>query len=190
MGCLDRDDGHGVGRYGVKAQNSLPWGSARTVQEISPSQAQHGGTRVDQVPDVVGGDVPVAPVLRHALVGHRHALQDQPAQPGATDPAGIAVRPCPTVPSSAAAHQAASSSSSPSTHSATAAPGRRPPAVTGIREQAQLVALGVAQHHPAAVVVEDRGPQGDQVGGVAAVQVEVDPVLRRLGLGHPVDPQC
>src|SRR4029450_3208086 len=54
-----------------------------------------------------------------------------------------------------------------------------------------LVPLGVAQDLPAALVVDVVGPGGAQgqglgggLGQVAAAQVQVQPVLDRLGLGH------
>ena len=59
-------------------------------------------------------------------------------------------------------------------------------------EDAELVALGIAQHLPAPSGVDVVGPRGaecqgllNRSGELAAAQVEMQAVLARFRLGHP-----
>jgi hypothetical protein len=55
-------------------------------------------------------------------------------------------------------------------------------------EGAELPALGVRHHRPPRPLVDDRGPEVEQLLHRAGVDVEVHAVLHGLRLGHPVDP--
>ena len=203
-GLLERRVGH----CGLRTQNSLPSGSASTTHEtsgpwptsagVAPSAVRRAdldrlvavrrrmhvevgaalhGLRLRDTDDVEVGRPVAGPVQRDAVV------------------AAVAHRPSPV----AAVQNSARRPGSFASRTIDGQPRRALVPVARV-EHAELVALGVGEHHPGGVVLADvgvgraRGAQPRHRRGLRVGrrrrEVEVDAVLdRRLGVGHPLEEQ-